>query len=59
MAVKIVNATWSQEVRFGDRATAERYAAEHGGPGAWQVVTIPGREASAEGRMAGHAPTTG
>lgn len=41
MAVKIVHTTRSQEVRFGDRATAQRYAAQHGGPGVWRLLTVP------------------
>src|SRR5690606_38857291 len=42
VAVKIVHTTRSQEVRFGDRATAEHYAAQYGGLGAWRVVPVPG-----------------
>ncbi len=53
MAVKIVHTTRSQEVRFGARAAAEHYAAYYGGLGAWQVLTIPRREAVADGRAAG------
>ena len=41
MAVKIVHTRRGQEVRFGDRATAEHYAAQHGGLDAWRVHTIP------------------
>lgn len=41
VAVKIVHTTRSQEVRFGDRPTAEHYAAQHGGLGVWRVLTIP------------------
>lgn len=49
MAVKIVNTTRSQEVRFGDRATAERYAAQYGGLDAWRVLPVP----------RGHLPDSG
>lgn len=42
VAVKIVHTTRSQEVRFGDRATAEHYAAQYGGLEAWRVVPVPG-----------------
>lgn len=49
VAVKIVHTRRSQEVRFGDRATAEHYAAQYGGLNAWQVVPVPG----------GHVPDVG
>lgn len=42
VAVKIVHTTRSQEVRFGDRATAEHYAAQYDGLEAWRVVPVPG-----------------
>lgn len=42
MAVKIVHERHGHQVRFGDRATAEHFAAQHGGLGDWRVVTIPG-----------------
>lgn len=41
VAVKIVHTMRSQEVRFGDRTTAEHYAAQYGGLGAWWVLPIP------------------
>lgn len=43
MAVKIVHTRRGQEVRFGDRVTAEDYAARHGGLDAWRVLNIPRR----------------
>lgn len=42
MAVKIVHMTRSQEVRFGDQATAEQYAAQYGGLDAWRVLPVSG-----------------
>jgi len=42
VAFKIVHTTRSQELRFGDRATAEQYAAQYGGLDAWRVLPIPG-----------------
>lgn len=41
MAVKIVHVRRPQEVRFGDRATAEHYAAKHGGLVVWKVLPVP------------------
>lgn len=41
MAVKIVHQAHGHQVRFGDRATAEHYAAQHGGLAEWRVVVIP------------------
>ena len=41
MAVKIVHTWRVQEVRFGDRGAAERYAARYGGLQAWRVVPVP------------------
>jgi len=55
MAVKIVHTRRGQEVRFGDRATAEHYAAQHGGLDAWRVHTIP--RGGAEGDRADHRTT--
>ncbi|MFC7343630.1 hypothetical protein [Saccharopolyspora griseoalba] len=43
MAVKIVHTELRQELRFGDRATAEHYVHHHGGPRAWRITTVPGR----------------
>lgn len=44
MAVKIVHTELRQELRFGDRATAEHYIHHHGGANAWYVTTVtPGR----------------
>lgn len=58
MAVKIVHTTRSQEVRFGDRATAEQYAAQYGGLDAWRVLPIPGGHLAdgrrTDGRCAHH-----
>lgn len=51
MAIRLVHTTRAQEVRFGDRGTAERYAAEHGGLDVWRLVPAP-REANAEERHA-------
>ncbi|GAA2788216.1 hypothetical protein GCM10010470_23470 [Saccharopolyspora taberi] len=41
MAVKIVHTLLRQEVRFGSRGAAERYAAEHGGLDVWWVRAVP------------------
>lgn len=42
MAIKIVHVDRGQEVRFGDRTAAERYAERYGGGlTKWQVVTVP------------------
>ena len=43
MAVKIVHTELRQELRFGDRATAEHYVHHHGGARAWHITTVPGR----------------
>lgn len=44
VAVKLVHAERSQEVRFGDRSTAESYASQHGGGLAnWHVIPVPPR----------------
>ncbi|MER7015771.1 hypothetical protein ABT324_30415 [Saccharopolyspora sp. NPDC000359] len=54
MAVKIVHTTRAQELRFGSRAAAERYAAQHGGSKAWWITTVPravvARDARADSR---------
>lgn len=54
MAVKIVHITRWQEVRFGDRATAEHYAVQYGGLQVWRVLTIPQDDVAAQHRTKGH-----
>lgn len=41
MTVKIVHEAYGHQVRFGDRATAEHYATQHGGLADWRVVMTP------------------
>lgn len=54
VAVKIVHTTRSQEVRFGDRATAEHYAAQYGGLDAWRVLPVPGGRCQTGSRESYH-----